>query len=297
MDPQHPHSKGYHAFNEPSDIVSRIDSIIAAYSTNTGVPAITASAKDWWESLKNDIIQHRVLSNPADNRTGIIRMSTSPQENYNKQIHRITKGIRVTTRLMDAILGQHKDQWNTDEDRKLKLVHNYVTYDVQLVSSTYYAAAAVLSTDDVKRIWPKPWLVSTEPVTEQFGCFHQHVTNEQDYYAVSIPMNITTDKLYSYLQRWLYFVGGSNRSLLMMSAAVQAASDASQAVTDTITTSETPTPTGTMINTTTTTTTTNNNGAQIPVATGVLNESSTQFVRTLMQCESSFKTAILQNNI
>ena len=175
--------RGTHA--EPQDIVSRVDALIKHYSHSgtNGHAAVTQSTKTWWEAQKPAILDRRICSHPfaqaASTSSSQLCMSSSPLENYHRQLNRLMRIVRCRETTMHGFLLHYMFRWNVDRRRDAKQERDWGTYDVLLVESAYRSCVQVAG-DAAGAVWSyngKPFALPPRLITqEQFGLRHHHVT-------------------------------------------------------------------------------------------------------------------------
>jgi hypothetical protein len=164
---------------EPQVLVDTVDGIMAKYSFSGGAgmkPAVGQEAKEWWTKQKQAILERRVCSNPAgDDSSGCI--SSSPLENYHRQVNRLMHIVRCTEETMHGFLLHFMFRWNVDRRRKAKLEQNWCTYDFVLLDGAFQACVRVVGQDEAGTLWGvRAVLPPVLRTREHFGLRHPNVT-------------------------------------------------------------------------------------------------------------------------
>ncbi len=194
---------------EPEAIITAVDGLIDTYkSPGEGPPAVTLETIKWWAEQCNAIRNDRICSNPINNTSDVLRVSSSAQENYHRQINRATASIKLSQDGMHALLQHFNFRWNVARRRQHYLEYNYVTYNIRLVHQAFTSCKLVAGHDNAMAIWNnKPWLLPDVPsYTEDFGLIHPHVTMSQKISETMTELPLTDNQLSSYLSSLVYMI-------------------------------------------------------------------------------------------
>ena len=91
---------------EPQHIIDNVDALVATYSRGgSRAPAVTETTRQWWSAQKAAILDRRICSNPLGVvATAAACMSSSPLENFHRQLNRLMHVRRVREATMHGFL-------------------------------------------------------------------------------------------------------------------------------------------------------------------------------------------------
>jgi hypothetical protein len=174
---------GRQTMASPAHIISEVRSILNQFSgegTGATGPAVTTESMSWFEKQVDDIQSRRILSNPIDNEGGPLKIASSAQENYHRQLNRVTRFQRCSAQFVHLFLQHFNFRWNASRlrDPTTNEQHDWITFDIRLVHEGHSMAKLVHGEDVANSMYyNRPWLLPPRPaVSEHFGTQHQHVT-------------------------------------------------------------------------------------------------------------------------
>ena len=188
-----PNGKLFNRHAEPAVIIERVNAIISRYSKGgVHLPCITEQTNIWWKAQLSPIGEHRILSNPPNCRDESMQsISSSPLENFHRQLNRVTRSVQFTDTRMHNFLGQFMFQWNVDRARTAGQMFNWNTYDFHRLSSCYQAACSLYGQTKADAIWHGGIKLVKVANVEQFGVFHDHVTFTRQSQSVALLLPIS----------------------------------------------------------------------------------------------------------
>jgi hypothetical protein len=163
---------------EPQAIVSTVDALIAhfSHSGSGSQSAITQTTKTWWQERRITILERRLCSHPIG-ETSMLRVSSSPLENFHRQINRLFKLVRCSESTVHAFLLQFMYKWNVDRRRAAGKETDWKIYEMQVLDYAYQSCVAVLGNVDAGTMWHGGFKLPPPRATqEQFGFMHNHIT-------------------------------------------------------------------------------------------------------------------------
>ena len=196
---------------EPEQIIDRIDCIIKRYSIqSSGTVPVTIETREWWANQKSDIQNKRILSNPIthSNQHSIARVSSSAQENYHRQINKVTTNAKFGQQRMHYFLQHFNHRWNVSRRRQCHQEHNFVTYNNSIVDESFTITKAVSGYECAIQLWDnKTWILPDRPlVDEKFGLQHDHVTATERLNKALTELPISESDLQQTLKGLLFIV-------------------------------------------------------------------------------------------
>jgi hypothetical protein len=144
------------------------------------------------------VLERGILSNPIDNRGGALRVSSSAQENFHRQLNRCIGFSKASPDYMHMFLMHLMFRWNVGRRRAASLEHDWVTFDLQLVHEAFHWTKVVQKHEMAMQLWGKPWLLPDQPTAvEEFGLYHPNVTLDQRLTAATsiLPISSVTAAL------------------------------------------------------------------------------------------------------
>jgi len=172
--------KAINCHADPESIIEKVQRLLDLYSRSANEPAcVTKETREWWNKQIPAIVNNRICSNPlsvslASNNV-VPTVSSSAQENYHRQLNRLTQLVKVSEEFMHYFLLHYMFKWNVDRRRQASLEYDWHTYDLLLVNEAYGQFVRV--NGRYSPIWKQPFSlprISSNP--EHFGVLHDHVT-------------------------------------------------------------------------------------------------------------------------
>jgi hypothetical protein len=172
------------AHAEPDAIIRAVDALLKKFSQTGGdgnKAAVTAATVEWWNNQKHNVLVNRICSNPL-NTNAPVCISSSPLENYHRQLNRLARFVRCTEDTLHSFLMQLMFRWNVDRRRtpkagKKPLEPNWRTYDLVLVDAAFQSAVRAHGQEKAAALWGVRAVLPPEPVNrEYFGLRHPHIT-------------------------------------------------------------------------------------------------------------------------
>lgn len=170
---------------EPEDIVAAVEIVIKQYShPGSSTAVITQYTKNWWADQKPVILNDRVCSHPRGDHTTTEKVSSSPLENFHRQLNRVVRGmVKCSPDTMHGFLLWFMYRWNVGQRVKQKKEPSWHSYDMMLLSGAYQSCVLVVGHREATELWDKkgyhlPPQLATQ---EKFGLLgHDNVTMEAD---------------------------------------------------------------------------------------------------------------------
>ena len=175
--------RAIHTHAEPDAIISAVDDLVAHFSNcgSRATACVTQATKKWWEAQREPIVVRRICSHPASDISSTVRVSSSPLENYHKQLNKLLRIARCNESSMHSFLLQFMLRWNIDRRRAAGLEFDWRIYDLQLLDRSFQACVRVIGRREAAALWHDRGFELPPRLTtqEEFGLVHSHVTLQQ----------------------------------------------------------------------------------------------------------------------
>jgi hypothetical protein len=162
--------KVYSTHAEPLDIITKVDALIKQYSHlgSTTKAVITKETVKWWNAQKNPIVHDRICSHPVSSeQLPDFTVSTSPLENFHRQLNRRLQVARCSKDSMHSLLMYTMFRWNVSRLRAMRdstgkaEVRDWGTFDLLLVEGALQSSIRAFGRTSTAALWGVECCITT----------------------------------------------------------------------------------------------------------------------------------------